>query len=152
MCPYLNTLVQLCMLMLFWAFFSWEERGINWQWWLHLRHNGWPLCHYCFCNCSGTVIACQLSWWHLFAFSMYADLSSYILTGSCPTPVYVLDVVNLVYLLNDQNMILVSCPSIPWSSWTWTILGMWLDVKIRIFLVLEISVLVLNAERQASKK
>ena len=94
--------------MLFWAFFFWEERGINWQWWLHSRYNRWPLCHYCFCNCSGAVIACQLSLWHLFVLLMYADLSSYILTGLSPAFVSVLDVVNLIYLLNDLNMILVS--------------------------------------------
>ena len=77
-------LVQLCLLMLFRAFFSWEECGINWQWWLHWKHNSWPLCHYCFCNYSGAVIACQLFWWHLFVLSMYADLSLRILMGSCP--------------------------------------------------------------------
>ena len=77
-------LVQLCLLMLFRAFFSWEECGINWQWWLHWKHNSWPLCHYCFCNCSSTVTACQLFWWHSFALSMHADLSLCILARSCP--------------------------------------------------------------------
>ena len=72
---------------------------------------------------------------------MHAGLSSHILTGSCP-----------VYLLDVLNMILVSCPSISWSSWTWTILGMWLDVTIHISSVPEISVFDLNVDRPASKK
>ena len=86
-------LVQLCLLKLFRAFFSWEECGINWQWWLHWKHNSWPLCHYCFCNCSSAVTACQLFWWHSFA----------------PAPVSILDEVNPVYLLEILNMILVNC-------------------------------------------
>ena len=44
--------------------------------------------------------------------------------GLSPTLVLDLDVVVVVFKLDDLYLILVSCPPIPWLSRIWTTLGM----------------------------
>ena len=84
--------------------------------------------------------------------SMNAILSRQYGWGLAPTLVPDLDAVVVIIKLDDLHLILVSCPPIPWLSGTWMILGMWSDVTIRIFSVLEIWLFVLNAKRLLFRK
>ena len=72
--------------------------------------------------------------------------------GLALTLVLDLNIAKVVFHLDDLHLIFVSCLPIPYSLRSWTILGMWLDVTLRIFLILEIWLLVLNAKRLLFRK
>ena len=84
--------------------------------------------------------------------SVNAVLSRLYGRGLAPKLVLDLDAAMVVFELDDLHLIPVSCAPIPWSSGTWTILGMWLDMTIRIFLVLKIWLFVLNAKQLLFRK